>query len=394
VIIGGGYIGCEMAEAMGGLWGISTTLIEKEEHVLNTVLDPEMNRLVARELTGQGIDLRTNCTVEKVVRNGDGGAVHLAAGEVLEADFIVICVGVVPETTLARDCGLTIGITGAIFVDDHFRTSDPDIYAGGDCVEVIHRFSGERVYYPLGSLANRHGWMIAENLAGNSTSYPGVIGNFLVKIFDLNIGSAGFNSAAAARFVTKPATVWATCPDRPDYYPESKTITLKMIYGEDDGRLWGLQVVGEGDVARRIDVFSSFLQSGGGVDDLLFFEHGYAPPFNEGIDPLHHLAGIARARQRGTTFMNPLDVDQSVADGAIVLDVREAGEQQDKPLNIPRAVGLPLDRLRSELAGVPSDKKIILLCQRGGRAYQAAIYLQDAGFTNVAVLGGGKAMLG
>jgi len=394
IIVGGGYIGCEMAEAMGGLWGIATTVIEKEDHVLSAALDPEMSLLVERQLTSQGIDLRTASCVEKVVDDDQGAAVHLAGGEVITADLVVVCVGVVPETTLASECGLEIGSTGGVVVDNRFRTSDADIYAGGDCVEVTHRITGEKVYTPLGSLANRHGWMIAENLAGNNVVYPGVLGSFLLKVFDINIGCVGLNSTAAERFARRPAAVWATCPDRPDYYPESKTVMLKVVYDEEDGRLLGLQAVGEGDVARRVDICAAFLQHQAPVDDFSFFEQGYAPPFSDGVDPLHHLAGIAAAKRRGTLFANPLDSGQLSGDGVVWVDVREPGEQQDKPLNIPGAISLPLDRIRSELSKVPTDKKIVLLCQRGGRAYQAAIFLQDAGFENVVVLGGGKAMLG
>ena len=393
VIVGAGYIGCEMAEAVGGLWGIETLLVEKEPHVLSTTLDSDMSCLVERHLKEKGIELRLRCAVNRIEGGQDGATVHLPGGESRAADFVMLCLGVVPETTLARACGLEVGSTGAIAVDDHFRTSDSDIYAGGDCAELTHRLTGEKVYLPLGSLANRHGWIIAENLAENSISYPGVLGSFLVKVFDLSIGGVGLNSRAAERAARKPAAVCGTFADRPDFYPESKTVMLKMIYDKHDGRLLGLQAVGAGDIARRVDVFSSFLHFGGTADDLLRFEHGYAPPYNEAVDPLHHVAAMVAAQRRGVKFSGPGDIAQQAGADAIWVDVREKGEQQEKPLSRPEVVAVPLSQLRAEMARLPKDRTIILVCQRGGRAYQAAVMLRDAGFTQVIVLGGGKAML-
>ncbi len=393
-IVGAGYIGCEMAEATASLWGMTTTLIEKEDHVLPKTLDPEMSALVETELRRQKIDLQLGMRVEKITSSEDGGIVHLSEDRQIAADFIIVCVGVVPETALAEQCGLKIGETGAILVDDHFRTSDPDIYAGGDCVELTHRLTGQKVYVPLGSLANRHGRIIAENLAGGDQTYPGVLGSFLVKVFDQNVGGVGLNSTAALRSFCSPAAVWGTFADRPEYYPESKTVKLKMIYDEGDGRLLGLQAVGEGDVARRIDVFATFLQFGATVDDLLNFEHGYAPPYAEAVDPLHHLAGMAKARERGTIITGPLAVCEFADEDVIWLDVREEAEQKDFPLELPGLQKFPLETLCARLGDLPSDRKIIIVCQRGSRAYQAAVFLQDAGFDDVLVLGGGRAMLG
>ncbi|MFC1475951.1 FAD-dependent oxidoreductase [Candidatus Zixiibacteriota bacterium] len=393
-VIGGGYIGCEMAEALGGLWGINTAVLEKEQHVLPATLDPEMAVLVERELKKQDIDLRTGVCVEKITSREDGATVYLSGGETLEVDFVIVCTGVAAEVTLARACGLTLGVTGAIAVDEHFRTSDPDIFAGGDCVELTQRITGEKVHVPLGSLANRHGWVIAENLAGNEIAYPGVLGSYLVKVFDVNLGGVGLNWAVAQRFAPKPAAVWGTFVDRPDYYPESKTITLKMIFDQQNGRLLGLQGVGGGEIARRIDVFSVFLRNDATIDDLLGFEPGYAPPFSEAVDPLHHLAGMARATSRGVVFINPGEFGQLSSAGVLWLDVREPVEQEELPFDLPEVVRIPLDRLRAEASDLPRDRKIVIICQRGSRAYQAAVFLKDAGFDDVVILSGGRAALG
>jgi rhodanese-related sulfurtransferase len=220
------------------------------------------------------------------------------------------------------------------------------------------------------------------------------LGSYLVKVFDLNVGGVGLNWKKARAYAAKAAAVWGTFADRPDYYPESKTITLKMIYDETNGRVLGLQGVGQGDVARRVDVFAGFLQCRATVDTLLDFEPGYAPPYAEAVDPLHHLAGMAQAARRGTVFAGPEDVDQLSRANAVWLDVREPGEQEEYPPALPDIVKVPLDRLRENAGQLPQGRKIVIVCQRGSRAYQAAVMLAGLGFKDVVVLGGGRAALG
>jgi len=254
VVIGGGFIGCEVAEAAGGLWGIGVILIEKENQLLPYVLDPEMARIVEREMLRQDIKLMTGCLVEKIEVNDDGNPVVKIKDQAdISADYVFLCLGVKPEITLAKDCGLEIGQTGGIAVNKYLQTSDPDIYAGGDCVESDNLITGDKIFMPMGSLANRHGRVIAENLAGNKTKFSGVIGAFLVKAFDVNVGSVGLSEQAAAKAGFNVDTVWASFPDKPDYYPEYKTFITKMVY--ENNKLLGLQAVGKGDICRRIDVF-------------------------------------------------------------------------------------------------------------------------------------------
>ncbi|MEW5925534.1 MAG: FAD-dependent oxidoreductase, partial [Candidatus Zixiibacteriota bacterium] len=230
VIVGGGFIGCELAEAAGGMWGIETVLVEKETALLPYVLDAEMAEIIHREMIRNNIELRLSSLVEKIELDTEGNPiVYIRNAEPITADFVFLCLGVRPNVELARKAGLEIGETGAVKVNRKMQTLDPDIYAGGDCVESECLITGRKFYIPMGSLANRHGHVIAENIAGNETEFCGVTGAFLVKVFDTNVGSVGINEITAIAAGLKAISVWGAFVDKPDYYPESKSFTLKMI---------------------------------------------------------------------------------------------------------------------------------------------------------------------
>ncbi len=397
-IVGGGLIGCELAEAMRGMWGINTILLEKENQLLPSVLDPEISAIVKKEMIQNKVDVITGATIEGIKSlNGDSRLVLDFDGENLEADFVFLCLGVEPESTLAQDCGLNLGRSGGIIVDNFMRTSDPDIYAGGDCVETHQLISGKPVFFPMGSLANRHGRIIAENLAGANVEFPGVLGAFLVKIFDLNVGGVGLTEKAAPQDGFNPRAVWGSFPDKPDYYPENKALTLKMVYAQDDSRLLGMQAAGTGDICRRIDVFSSFLQNHSKVKDLFDFEHGYAPPYAEALDPLHHMAAIAEIQESGIDFINP---GGPFENNIFWLDVREIEEAAAEPFDLAQmgitgtVLNIPLNELTNRLGELNCAMKIVLLCKRGPRAYQAALILKRAGFCDIHILAAGVTAIG
>lgn len=394
-IVGGGFIGCEVAEAAAGLWGIETVLVEKEKQLLPYVLDPDMAEIVRSEMLRQDVTVLTDSLVEKIELNGDGNpVVHVKGEDPVSADYVFVCLGVRPEVTLARDCGLDIGSTGGIQVDAHMRTSDENIYSGGDCVESTHQLTGKPIYMPMGSLANRHGRVIAENLADNPSTFPGVVGAFLVKVFDLNVGTAGLNATASETNGIAARSIWGSFPDKPDYYPEVKTLSAKMVYSEFDEKLLGLQVVGAGDICRRVDVFSAFLQNKATVSDLLDLEHGYAPPYSEALDPLYHLASLAQAIGRGIGITAPrFDHDDSalLQKDILWLDVRETAEAEELPWPCPggKLLSIPLGTLRSRLEEIDRNKTVLVVCRRGVRSYQAAVILKQAGFNDVQIVGGG-----
>lgn len=394
VIVGGGFIGCELAEAAGGMWGIETILVEKESALLPFVLDQEMAEIVHREMLRNDIGLKLSSRVDKIELDNDGNPiVHIRNGEPIAADFVFLCLGVRPNVELARRAGLEIGETGAVNVNRKMQTSDPDIYAGGDCVESESLVTGRKLYIPMGSLANRHGHVIAENIAGNESEFKGVTGAFMVKVFDTNVGSVGVNEKTAETQGLKVKSIWGAFVDKPDYYPESKSFTLKMIYDAESSRLLGLQAAGGGDTCRRIDVFSSFLLNKAKTDDLLDFEQGYAPPYAEAIDPLYHLATMARAQKRGLSFIKPGITD--INGNILWLDVRETDEAAEDPWILSKEkkekqyLNIPLNDLRDNLDKLNGFDKINIVCRRGPRSYQAAVILNDAGFENISIMSGG-----
>jgi len=394
IVVGGGFIGCEVAEAAGSLWGIEVTLVEKEPQILPYVLDAEMAAMAERELARQDVRVVTGKGIEKIELDNDGNPVAtIEGGETVTADYVFLCMGVHPEVALAEDAGLTIGETGAIAVNANQRTSDSDIYAGGDCAETVNQITGKPMYIPMGSLANRQGRVIAENLAGRSAEFPGAVGAFLVKVFDVNVGAVGLSESAARVQGLGVSAVWGCFPDKPDYYPESTTVSLKLIYETASRRLIGLQAVGKGDICRRIDVFSSLLHHKGTLASLLEFEQGYAPPYAEALDPLYHLGCMAEAQLAGTQFRSPSSAAEITDNSVQLIDVREAAEAEADPWPSPLAeqkiANIPLGELRDRTGELDSGRKTLILCKRGPRSFQAERILRAAGFAAVEILAGG-----
>lgn len=392
LIVGGGFIGCELAEATGVLWGIETVLVEKENQLLPYVLDSEMAVKAERELKRQNVEVLTGETVTEIKLDDDGNpVVVLKKHDPITVDYVFLCLGVRPEVTLAQKAGLKIGPTGAIEVNNQMQTSDENIYAGGDCAETTSRINGQKIFIPMGSLANRHGRVIAENIIGNKTAFPGVTGAFLVKIYDLNVGSVGLTEAVARKAGLNAEFVWGSFPDKPDYYPESKSFSLKLVYEKDSHRLLGLQAAGHGDICRRIDVVSALIGKNSTIADLFDFEHGYAPPYSEALDPLHHLAGVVLAREKGFEFISPATVSEDY-ENAQWLDVREPDEI--KIQTWPKGENadfhtIPLNDLRERLGELDKSRLVVIVCKRGPRSYQSAVILRQAGFKKVKIQSGG-----
>lgn len=391
LVVGGGFIGCEIAEAATSLWGIETSLVEYESQILPYALDEEMALPVEKEMRDNGVKLYLGTAVTKFEMT-DNGAVNVdfSDGSKHEFDYVFLCVGVHPASHLAKAAEIELGESGGIKVNQYMQTSDPDIYAGGDVVELTHQITGNPIYMPMGSLANRHGRVIADHIAGGNESFPGVLGAFMVKVFDFNVGSVGLTQNAAEDAGISANTVWATFEDKPDYYPESKSICLKMVFNPEDNSLLGIQGVGKGDIVRRVDVFSAFLQRKSKIDDLLDFEHGYAPPYSEALDPLYHLAAIAKSLESGFDQDNPGDdyEDSQI----IVLDVREPEESESLPFKAKNMVKIPLTKLAESLDQLDKSKRYTILCHRGPRSYQAAHILKMAGFKNISYIAGGTTL--
>jgi rhodanese-related sulfurtransferase len=249
----------------------------------------------------------------------------------------------------------------------------------------------------MGSLANRHGRVIAEVIAGYDTRFAGVVGAFVVKVFDTNAGAVGLSERSAVAAGINARAVWGAFSDRPDYYPEHASIVVKLVYEPTTMRLLGLQAVGAGDICRRIDVFSSFLQHHSTIADLLEHEHAYAPPYSEALDPLHHLAAMVLAQERGSTFVCAAQARDVVSEGATWLDVREPGEIEASPLPVNGGIPqlrIPLAELRTRLSEIDRSRTLNIVCRRGPRAYQASVLLQSHGYDKVHIVAGGTTAMG
>jgi NADPH-dependent 2,4-dienoyl-CoA reductase/sulfur reductase-like enzyme len=291
VIIGGGYIGLELAEALAAR-GIALTLVERLPQVM-TMLDAELAGHVQAELERQGVDVRLGVAVEGLAGDERVRAVT-AGGQALPADLVILAVGVRPSVALAREAGVALGPTGAVAVDDHQRTSAPGIWAAGDVAEAHHRVMGRPAWVPLGTTANKQGKVAGENIAGGDASFRGIVGTAAVKVFDLEAASSGLSEARARDEGFAVQTVSATAGSRAHYMPGHQEIHVKLVYEAGTGRLLGGQLVGREGVAKRVDTIAAALQAGWTVDELAELDLSYAPPFAPVWDPILVAANLAR----------------------------------------------------------------------------------------------------
>ncbi|MEJ2641905.1 MAG: FAD-dependent oxidoreductase [Desulfosarcinaceae bacterium] len=400
VVIGAGAIGIEMAEALTDLWGVETTLVEMQQQVLPTAIGVDMARVMEAHLREKEVDLRLETKVLKILGDQEAGVTGVAtsAGEI-PCDLVILAVGVRPNSQLAKEAGLAIGPTGGIQVDKHLRTSDPKIYAGGDCVEMSHLVSGAPMHLPLGSIANRHGRVIGTNLAGGNATFPGVVGNFCIKIFDLALFTAGLteDQARAAGF-DAVSTVVAQA-DRAHFYPSQDMMVMKLIGCRRTGRILGVESFGpDGDAVKaRVDCIAVLLPHKPTVADVSNLEVAYSPPFASAMDIVNSAANALENTIEGRHV--PIDVGSFLAlfktEKAKVLDVRSAvqagpfvAKYGDRWQNIPQ------EELACRIAEVKSDDETLyLICGSGPRSYEAQLLLRQKGITETRNIQGGVKML-
>jgi len=387
-LIGSGPIGCELAEAFTAMWGGRAILFDAAPQILPSMLDPEMARAVEAYLTTEGVEVRTNCPLQGIAETEKGVTVKTAQGY-FAVDHVVIAIGVRPNTELAADCGLKIGTTGGIVVDERMTTSDENIFAAGDCVELRHLISGSPIFLPFGSLANREGRVVGSNLGGGEERFGPVVGCAAVKIFDMNVSAAGLTEKEAATVGFDVGVAWGTFTDKADYYPESNEVHLKLVYDKGTTRLLGLQAYGKGEVVKRVDVFAAFLKRGGKLEDLLDAEFAYAPPYAPAVDPLYSLACVARNELLEGIQAVPPDAH---IDDRLIVDVRRIKEASARPLSEKSTANLPFEEFRVLCDQVPTDKETVCVCARGVRASEAVRILRARGHTKVRYLGGGSSM--
>jgi len=389
VVVGGGFIGVEMAENLRHL-GLDVALVEAAPHIL-APFDPEMARLVERELAGHGVRLITGQPVA-AFEPGAGGAsaVVLANGEKLDADLVLLAIGVRPDTDFLRGSGIELGPRGHIVVDEHMRTSAPDVYAVGDAAEIIDYVTGSRTAVPLAGPANRQGRIAADNIAGIPSVYRGAQGTAIVKAFGLAAAVTGLNEKTLKRLGMPHRTVTLHPGHHAGYYPGAAPMALKLLFGE-DGRVLGAQAVGREGVDKRIDVIAAVLRMNGTVHDLAELELSYAPPFSSAKDPVNVAGFMAENALAGLT--DPVGCDRLEGldpDRVMLLDVRNPDECRGGMLE--GAVNIPLDELRGRLGELDRDKEIWVYCQVGLRGYLAERILAQHGFKAKNITGGWRTL--
>ncbi len=392
VIVGGGLIGVEITEALVRS-GSRVTIIEKQDQILK-ILDWEMARLVEHYLESRGVRVVTETEVTEIAgAEGGATAVETSRGR-YPAQMVILAVGVRPNVELAERAGLELGPTGAVKVDDHQVTSDPDIYAAGDCTEMHDLLTGKPTWVPLGSTANKQGRVAAVNVAGGDDTFGGVLGSTICKVFDYRVGRTGLTEAEARAEGYDVVTALAPAPDRAHYMPEAGMLMLKMVADRPSRKLLGLQTAGPGAGDKRIDVAAMALTCGMTVDQLAQADLCYCPPYSPAIDNITTAANIIRNKLAGyMTGIGPValkDLIDNRPDEVMLLDVRSPAEYRQE--HLPDSVLVPLGSLRSRVDQLPRDKTIVTLCSLSLRGYEAALILSDAGFEDVRVLDGGLVM--
>ena len=387
VVVGGGFIGLEMAEALTDR-KLDVTLIEKNGQVLPP-LDAEMAALVELELRAHGVNVVTGTGLGRLVGGAEGvTGVETEDGRLFPADLVLLSIGVRPNVELARGAGLMIGATGGIAVDGWQRTSDPAILAVGDATEVVNGVSRGFARVPLGGPANRQG-RVAGTVAGGGAvprdSQPvagTVMGTAIVQVFSLSAGLTGLTEKAAVAAGIAHETAVITASHHASYYPGAHPLRVKLVYEPGSGKLLGAQVAGRDGVDKRLDVLATVLHFGGTVEDLARLDLAYAPQFGSAKDPLHMAAFVAENQLAGV-----VKTVRVIPPEALPLDVRSAAEFAGGSL--PGAINIPLEELRRRASELPRDRAVVTFCQIGQRGYVAYRILHQLGFTRLANLEGG-----
>lgn len=382
VVVGGGFIGLEMAEAFQKR-GLATTVIELQPSVM-AVMDPEFGRRIASELQENGVSVITGVGVQAINEHG----VELSDGRQVPADLVLFSVGVRPELTLAKQAGLSLGPSGGLLVDEHLQTSDPDIYAAGDMVEVQQRVSGRRIRVPLAGPANRQGRIAASNALGQAMRYSGAIGTSVVKIFEATAAMTGLTEKAARDTGFEVGVAILHKDHHAGYYPGAEEMALKLVYDRKTARLLGAQAFGRAGVDKRIDVLATALHGQFTLSDLAELDLAYAPPYSSANDPVNLAAFIGLNDLSGfSPLVTPAELKVEFDAGeAYVLDVRTAAEFAKSHLKT--AQNIPLDDLRDRLDALPNDRRILVHCRSGFRAHLAVRILKARGFDVSNVTGG------
>jgi NADPH-dependent 2,4-dienoyl-CoA reductase/sulfur reductase-like enzyme/rhodanese-related sulfurtransferase len=380
VVIGGGFIGVEIAENLVHK-GISTTVVEAAPQLL-APLDPEMATLVADEMRKHGVTLHLGLSAQEI----SATTVTLSDGTVVDAELVILAIGVRPDVAIAREAGLVIGQRGGIHVDDFNRTSNSDIYAVGDAAEKIDAIDGSATLVPLANLANRHGRVVADHIAGRAIRANRTIGTAIVKVFDLMIATTGWNEKKLAATSRSFSVIHTHPNNHAGYYPDAKQIALKLIFDSHTGEILGAQGVGVEGVDKRIDVIATAIRGGITASELADLELAYAPPFGSAKDPVNMLGYIAENMMSGLLKTAQWSQTQELRSaGYQLIDVRTPSEYSRG--TIPGAINIPVDEIRERVSEI-KNAPILVNCQVGQRGHTATMLLKELGFNAVNLDGG------
>lgn len=387
-VIGGGFIGLEMAENLHHA-GLQVSIIEALEQVMAPV-DFEMAQLLHENIRDNGVALHLSDAVAGFEDDGTQVAVKLQSGAEVKVDFVILAIGVRPNSQLAKQAGLTLNERGGIVTDDHLRTDDPNIYAIGDVIEVEDFVFRGRTMVPLAGPANKQGRILANILVGRDDRYEGTQGSSVAKVFDLTAAATGANEKTLKKRGLKKGKDYESLiivqNSHAGYYPGATPMTLKLLFAPGDGKIFGAQIVGREGVDKRIDTLGVAMRLGGTVYDLKNLELAYAPPYSSAKDPVNMAGYVAENILTGLVRFSEWDAPSTCPE-AVLLDVREAAETM--AFSIPNAVEIPLGELRDRLGELDKTKEYVVFCGIGVRAYNAARILSQNGFDNVSVYPGG-----
>jgi NADPH-dependent 2,4-dienoyl-CoA reductase/sulfur reductase-like enzyme/rhodanese-related sulfurtransferase len=400
VVIGGGAIGIEMAEALTDLWGVETTLLELEPQLLPCIVDWPFATMLKQHLLEKGVAVHLGEAAMALLDDGQGKVSGVKTNQrTLEADMVIMAVGVRPRSELAKAAGLDVAAWGGIKVNQRLQTSDPNIYAAGDCIATTSLVTGRETYAPLGSLANREGRIVADNMAGRPAVFKGVCGSFIMKAFDRCIASTGI-SYEAARFEGFDADYALTSPpDRAHFFPDQAVVILQLVFDRKSRRILGLQAFGmmNDSILARVDAAAGLIAQGGTIEDFGVLEMAYAPPFSSAIDSINAAAYVAenlcdnRLRRvdldRFLGWMRNMDSEPNWA----VLDIRhplEAAPYVEK-FGADRWIALQYEQMRQRHGELPAGKTFIIICNAGTRSYEVQVFLDHLGKYDSMVLCGG-----
>lgn len=387
-VIGGGFIGLEMAENLHRT-GLQVSLIEAMDQVM-APLDYEMAQLLHENIVQNSVQLYLGDGVSSFTEKPDGINIALKSGKTVSAELVILSIGVRPNSELAKAAGLELNARGGIAADDTLKTSDPDIYAVGDVIEVEDFISKERTMIPLAGPANKQGRIAANNIAGNTECYKGTQGTAVAKVFDLTAAATGANEKTLKKRGLKKGidyeSLIITQNSHAGYYPGAVPMTIKMLFSKDGRQIFGAQIAGRDGVDKRIDTLAAALRLGAGIDDLKLLELAYAPPYSSAKDPVNMAGFVADNVLAGLVQFSGWDAVEKNPD-AILLDVREDAELM--AFSLPHATHIPLGQLRDRLGELDPGREILTFCAIGVRSYNAARILMQHGFKKVKLYPGG-----